>query len=232
MQRYFIETDNQLISGNDAHHIINVMRKKTGDKIIVCNSGVCFLSLIEIKQKEVYYTKLEELPSKIQLQVDIIQGLPKSNKVEEICKTATIFGAQTLIFTPMVRSIAKLSNEDNKIVRYQKIIKEAAELAHRTTLMKLEFKSSLKQINFAEYDLILLADELTRTQTINDYLASVGQGKIAVIIGPEGGIDQKERDYLETLKAKRITLGELILPTELAHIPILTIIYNKLNKSK
>ena len=50
--------------------------------------------------------------------------------------------------------------------------------------------------------------------------------KIAIIIGPEGGIDKKEILQLKEVGAKTITLGQRILRTETASIVVISnIIY-------
>ena len=52
-QRYFLEELNQIITGQDAHHIKKVMRMKTGDEIIVCAQKKCFLASIEINESTI-----------------------------------------------------------------------------------------------------------------------------------------------------------------------------------
>jgi 16S rRNA (uracil1498-N3)-methyltransferase len=46
--------------------------------------------------------------------------------------------------------------------------------------------------------------------------------KIALIIGPEGGISEAERNSLLSKKVIPVTLGHYILPTEIASLYILT----------
>ena len=52
--------------------------------------------------------------------------------------------------------------------------------------------------------------------------------KIAVIIGPEGGIDKEEINALEKNGAKIITLGKRILRTETVALNVLSIIMYEL----
>lgn len=48
--------------------------------------------------------------------------------------------------------------------------------------------------------------------------------KIAIVIGPEGGIDETEIELLETSGAKVVTLGKRILRTETVALQMLSVI--------
>jgi len=58
--------------------------------------------------------------------------------------------------------------------------------------------------------------------TIKKELGQIDNLKIAVIIGPEGGIDKKELEELIKAGAKTITLGKRILRTETASIVVVS----------
>jgi 16S rRNA (uracil1498-N3)-methyltransferase len=138
MQRYFLETFNSKITGQDAHHIKKVMRMHVEDEIIVCHNGHCFLSSIQGLEPEVTYTIKHELKKPKTLNITVIQGQPKHPKSEAVVKYATIFGASEIILTTMQRSIAKIDSDSNKLKRLETIAKEASELAHRFDIPKLK----------------------------------------------------------------------------------------------
>lgn len=230
-QRYFVDEFNHQIIGQDAHHITHVMRMKTGDEIIVCSKRICFLASIEINQHQVNYKTIKVLPSKDLPNITIIQGLPKGNKTEFIVKYATIFGASHLIFTEMNRSIARIDNEDHKLKRLNAIAKEAGELAHRDDLPHISMIKHLMSIDFTSYQKVLLADENCKNAYLQNVLEKVSSSdKIAVIIGPEGGITDKERHELFSKGVTPISLGELIFPTEAASLYVLS--YFSLKKTE
>jgi len=223
MQRYFLQTLNQKITGQDAHHIKKVMRMKVSDSIIVCANGNCFLAEIQSIDDDVTYQIKEALTKPNTWDVTLIQGLPKHPKSEIVMKQATIFGASKIILAGMKRSVSKLENESNKMKRYETIIKEAAELAHRFDVPMLELQKSLKDVDLSSYDLLLLADENEQTKLLKDVIKPDHKHlKIAVIIGPEGGISDEERSYLKKVGCITISLGKLIIPTELASLYVLS----------
>lgn len=230
MQRYFLTELNHEITGQDAHHIINVMRMRSGEEVIICSKGRCFLVELNIQENRVFYKEKKELIKEKELDVTLVQGLPKHPKAEIVTKNATLFGASHITFVPMIRSISKPDNEANKLKRMNLIAKEAAELAHRFDIPDISFSKSIKSIDWSQYDIIVLADENEKTKTLPDALFDVKDiNHIVVVIGPEGGITDQERNYFESIGAINVSLGKNILPTELASIYALT--YFSLKKS-
>jgi 16S rRNA (uracil1498-N3)-methyltransferase len=161
----------------------------------------------------------EKLPTKEVFDVTLIQGLPKGSKIDTVTKYATIFGVSKIIFVEMNRSISKEKNVDNKLKRLETIAKEAAELAHRSNVPSIEFIKSLKEINMKDFNWILVADENEKTTHLTDVISKVHiKEKTALIIGPEGGITDQERNFFKDQKSHFISLGDNILPTEIASL--------------
>ena len=68
-----------------------------------------------------------------------------------------------------------------------------------------------------KYDIVLLAYENEKNTTLKQVLKQIDKKKkikIGIIIGPEGGIAEKEAQLLQNAGAKIITLGNRILRTE------------------
>jgi 16S rRNA (uracil1498-N3)-methyltransferase len=221
-QRYFIEDhafEHKLITGNDAHHIIKVMRMKPNDQMIVCNNNICHMVHITKIDQHVEFAIDEKMPSKEIFDVTLIQGLPKGSKIDIVTKYATIFGVSKIIFVEMNRSISKEKNVDNKLKRLETIAKEAAELAHRSNVPSIEFIKTLKEINMKDFKWILVADENEKTTHLTDIISKAHiKEKTALIIGPEGGITDQERNFFKDQNSHFISLGDNILPTEIASL--------------
>ncbi|SKC46460.1 Ribosomal RNA small subunit methyltransferase E [Acholeplasma oculi] len=218
MQRYFLE--NNEFSKDDLHHILNVMRFKSSDQVEICMQDGCYLSTLKIEQKNVSFEIIEKLKEHKSRDIMIIQGLPKGDKMEIVTKYATLFGATSIYFMPMKRSIAKLSNEDHKLNRFIKISKEAAELSKRQRIPHIDFIKSVKELNTEGYVMFLL-DEEEKNYTLDQAIQAYPNEKVLCIIGPEGGIDGTERKMFLDMGVIPLSLGNYIFPTELAHIPFL-----------
>jgi 16S rRNA (uracil1498-N3)-methyltransferase len=221
-QRYFLsknDFENKSITTDDKHHILKVMRMKSDDLIEVCYLKTCYVVKLIINEQFINYEIVEKLDHRKSVDVTLIQGLPKGNKIDFISKYATMFGVSNIFFVQMDRSIAKEKNSDSKIKRLHLIAKEAAELAHRFDIPDIRFFKSIKDIDFNMFDLVLLADENEKSKMIQDVINVKDlDKKIALIIGPEGGITDNERAFFNRKKAHIISLGDNILTTEIAAI--------------
>ena len=126
------------ISGDDFHHIKNVLRLKKGEEVYICdeNETKYYSKLVDYKDTEAEFEILYKFNNNSELPVDITlyQGLPKQDKMELIVQKSTELGALTIVPTIMDRCIVKLTENDfdKKIDRWQKIAKEAARTMWKT----------------------------------------------------------------------------------------------------
>lgn len=242
MQRYFLKNnqfdkDLALITGDDAHHMSRVMRMAIGDQVIVCNEDKsCYYATIkQIKDQEIEVTldSMIEAQTELPIEVTIAQGLPKGDKFEWVIQKATECGASEFIPLEMERSVVKLDAKKagKKIERWNKIAKEAAEQSHRQMVPTVTSVQTLKQLlaQASQYDICLFAYEETAKQgelaQLKQTLSTIeNHKKLLVIVGPEGGISEKEEVLLLESGFKPCALGPRILRTETAPIYILSAI--------
>ncbi|MFJ8063057.1 16S rRNA (uracil(1498)-N(3))-methyltransferase [Psychrobacillus sp. NPDC096426] len=233
MQRYFtnepLEENNTVtISGEDAHHMIQVMRMSSGDEVYVVAGGKTYtMTIIEGTSKSVLLQIKEthEQSNEMPVKVSIVCGLPKGDKLELITQKATELGMHTLYPLEAKRSIVKWDKQKNekKIARLQKIAKEAAEQSHRSFIPLIHKPISLTELLeiSKSYDVKFVADEedakLIKRQKFADQLKKVyDKQSILIVFGPEGGLDRQEVQLLLENKFQPIALGPRILRTETA----------------
>ena len=239
MQRYFINTSaikqNQvIISGQDYHHIKNVMRMKPGDQVFVCTEkeNSYLVEITGFSDNKVILTIVEERNEQVELplEITIAQGVIRREKTEEVIRRISELGANFYLPVMMERSLVKIKEQDQKKTnRYQMIAKEASEQSQRTRIMKIEEPVSFAELLklFENYDLCLVAyEELGRAKDYNlkKILRSFTGKSIIVIIGPEGGFSPQEIKLLQNTKAKFIGLGPRILRTETAPLYVMSVI--------
>lgn len=242
MQRYFLKNHQfdgakvKLID-EDAHHIARVMRMVVGDQIIVCNEDkeCYYLNLTSVTPDEVtgeIQEKIEKY-TELPIEVTIAQGLPKGDKFEWVIQKATECGAAHFMPVSMERCVVKLDakKEVKKVERWGKIAKEAAEQSHRQQVPVVHSVQSFKA--FLElskrYDYCLFAYEETAKQgelaQLKQTLTEIKPGdSLLILVGPEGGISEKEVVLLEEQGFKPCALGPRILRTETAPIYALSAI--------
>lgn len=231
------------ITGNDVNHIKNVLRKKVGDQLIICNINnkkdyLCDILKIDDKKIECKLKKELENNAESNIKVTIMQGLPKADKMELIIQKSVELGVYDITPIEMKRCVVKLNEKDKqkKIQRWKKIAEVASKQCQRNIIPKINNITNVKNICnlFKEYDIVLVAYENEKNNLIKQELKKIKENnkkeeiKIAIIIGPEGGIEQEEVDLFKKYKAKVITLGKRILRTETVALNVLSIIMYEL----
>lgn len=247
MPKFFIK-NNQVkgeyidITGDDVNHIKNVLRLKIDDCIQVCNSDTgnnYKAQIVSVEKSNIKCSIIEKLNSTVEsnVYIHILQGLPKADKMELIIQKCTELGVQEITPVNMERSIVKLNPKDEtkKIQRWQKIAEVAAKQSGRDKITQINNIVKFKDIFnvLKDYDTFLVAYEKEKENTLKKELIKlkeVTSPKIAVLIGPEGGIDDEEIKILKTNNTKIITLGKRILRTETAPLAISSIIQYELEK--
>ena len=231
------------IVGKDVNHIKNVLREKVGDELIICNSSkeqnyLC--EIIGISEESIKCKIIKTLENNVEsnIKVTIMQGLPKADKMELVIQKSVELGVYDIIPIEMKRCVVKLTDKDKpkKIQRWQKIAEVAAKQCGRDRIPKIETIINVKNIcNLLEkYDIVLVAYENEKENTLKHELKKIKEKsekqeiKIAIIIGPEGGIAPEEVEQLKKDGAKSITLGKRILRTETVALNVLSIIMYEL----
>ncbi len=226
------------ILGEDVKHIVNVLRLKKDDEIQICNAetNVNYIANIINIDKQFVECKIKNIKNstaETNIDITLFQGLPKADKMEYIIQKNVELGVKYIVPVAMERSIVHLDTKttSKKIERWQKISEIAAKQSGRDLIPKIENVVNIKNICevIPNYDIVLVAYENETENTLKTELKKIknfNNLKIAIIIGPEGGIDKKELDKLVTAGAKTITLGKRILRTETASIVVISnIIY-------
>lgn len=228
MQRYFIKNKDMLLEESDIRHIKKVMRMNINEKIEVVYNNK--LHICEITSLEPFNIKvIEELDEdkKTKIELTVAVALVKEQKMDLILQKLTELGVSRIIPVSMERSIVKLDKErfNKKKVRWESICKEASEQSKRTNIPIIEDIKSIKDLTKEDADLKLVASTKEKEKLLNYYLQSIEDcAKIIMVIGPEGGISDKEEDILVSNGYNRVSFGNLIFRVETATIYVASII--------
>lgn len=238
-----IEGNTIIIQNEDVNHIKNVLRAKVEDTIDICDcitSKNYICKIEQIEEKHIYCQIIEEIESHVEshIQVSVFQGLPKADKMELVIQKSVELGVYDITPIEMKRCVVKLNEKDKikKIQRWQKIAEGAAKQSGRDRIPVVHPIVNVKTLceSIKEYDLVLVAYENEKVNTLKQELKKIKRDKdktmkIAIVIGPEGGIDSEEIAKLEENQAKIITLGNRILRTETVALNMLSIIMYELD---
>ena len=232
MKRIFLKkiTDELTISGDEANHLARSLRVKRGDKITaVDGAGNCaVIEFVDFDKGTITAKRVGEL-QKVVVEKKIILAdcFPKQNRFDNIIEKATELGVEKIQPLISERTIAR--PRDNKLERWQRIAKEAAEQCARDTIPEIEnvrkLDDWLKEITpLDEETLFLFCWELEQETTVREILSVNINKNIIVLIGPEGGFSEREVSEIKAAGGISVSLGKRILKTDTAAISVLAMI--------
>ena len=239
MFRFFVDASQVsgkelTISGGDVNHIKNVLRMKPRDEVeaVLPDSRIATCSLRELSDDEIVADVLfvEESGVELPNQITLYMGLPKFDKMELVIQKAVELGAYRIVPVSMKRTVVKFDPKKAKakVARWQAIAEAAAKQSKRAYIPEIgdvvTYAEALREAGTLDHVLVPYecAEDITKTREI---ISGIRSGEsVAVFIGPEGGIDEREIEAAAEAGAKMITLGRRILRTETAAISTLAIL--------
>lgn len=205
-----------VIDGNSAHYLLNVMRLKVGDPILLFdNLSGEWLAVVADTAKRSLTLRIERQTRAIEQVPDLwLCFAPvKKARLDWIIEKATELGVARLQPVITERTIVERIKQE----RLEAQIVEACEQCGRTALPTLAEPVKLPQLlkDWPADRALLFADEAGGVP-----LAEVAApAPAAILTGPEGGFTARERDMLVThASVHRIALGPRILRAETAAI--------------
>jgi 16S rRNA (uracil1498-N3)-methyltransferase len=228
--RFFIEGQHRrgdvvAFARDDVHRIVDVLRKRDGDRVVVVDSASReFVASLAIDGDRVQGRLDEETPSRAvesPRTITLAQAIPKGQKFDFVVEKATELGVARIVPLETSRSIAEASA--HKLERWRKLARSAAQQSGRTTIPEIvepiAFGSLLTFVH--EFDAALFAWELA-TNSLRATLAEIADRRnVLVIVGPEGGFSHAEADAAVAAGTRPVSLGPRILRTETAPLVIL-----------
>ena len=228
MNRFFVRpediSDNSAtIAGEDVKHIAKVLRMQCGDRVMLSDGcGYEYTAEIaDISRERVELRLLDKRPchAEPKRRITLYQGLPKAGKMELIIQKCVELGINAIVPVAAERSVVRVKPGEYgaKRTRYQRIAYEAAKQSGRGIIPHIGELTTFKIADMSPYDLILIAYEDEHKTGLKEVLrANMGAESIAVIIGPEGGLEVSEVESLIDRGGRAVSLGRRILRTETA----------------
>ena len=216
------------LNKDQAHYIFSVMRKSIGETILIFdgNNGEWEASIEEISKKSgvlfcIKQTKPQIMPPDLWLFFSPL----KKVRTDFIVEKATELGVAKII--PVQ---TEHTNADRiKLTRLSAHAIEAAEQCGGTYIPKIEELQKINEVleNFPLDRSLLFCDEKLQASEIN--FENLKKGKWAILVGPEGGFSEIERNYLKGLKFTfSISLGPRILRADTAAVTAISLWQNYL----
>ena len=207
------------VEGNQAHYLIRVMRAGPGKPVILCDdvTGEWACEVVEAAKRHVLLEPKTHLrPREPVPDFWLCPALLKKDRFDLVLEKASELGVDAI--RPLItrRCVADALNPE----RARTIVTEAAEQCARTALPHLTDPVPLAKLlqDWPEDRILFFADELGGAPAAKQFAAH-REKPCGLVVGPEGGFDDAERDAIRAMQqARPVTLGPRILRGETAAI--------------
>jgi len=221
------------ITGDDARHIVTVLRKKKGDVIkVALPDNLLYKAKITTAGKDKVIATLKWKPLLAQKQaVDFALALSicKPSVMEITLQKAVELGVNSFIPIVTAKSLPKTLS-DNKLARLKKIAHESYKQSGRANQIKICKPITIDELPSADFRIVLWEDETKETlkEVLQNYK---GKPKsLLAIVGPTAGFVKSEVEKLKETGFKTARCGSLIMRAETAGIALVAILNYHFNR--
>ena len=224
--RFFVDAvdgDRVQLGKDDSHHLLRVMRAENGAPFVVLAGGMeydCRLLGAEDGRAVGQVLSMSTAGGEPPVRITLFQGMAKGEKMETVIQHGTEIGMTEFVPVQTARAVVKLEPKKaaERVERWQRIAREAAEQCRRGAVPHVAPVASWKEAvgRAPQFDLALVPWEEGGEPLRAVLGAHPDARRVAVFIGPEGGLSQEEVDLAREQGAIAVTLGPRILRTETA----------------
>ena len=213
----------------DANHAIRVLRIGTGE-IFNLSDGLGAWSQVQVLTVAKKSMQIKVLETGYQDPLDthftVIQAIPKGDRIKESIEMCTEGGADRIVMWKASRSIGK---SDDKIEKLQTTAREASKQSRRFRIPEVIGVATTNAVvdQIAQADLAIVFHE-SATMKVSEIVAP-GCKKVAIIIGPEGGLTEDEIDTFAAAGAKVALMGRPVLRSAHAGLAALSAVNTALS---
>ncbi len=216
---FVLEQDQRAtIDGPQAHYLLRVMRAAPGDAVILCDdvTGEWAAEVVEAGKRDLILQVVRRLRAREDApDLWLCAALLKKDRFDLVLEKATELGIGRIAPVLTRRCVADRLNPE----RARHMVVEAAEQCARTALPDLAEPVRLEALlrDWPEGRTLFFADEQGGAPATEAFARDAGPA--AILIGPEGGFDDAEREAVRAHgQSRAISLGPRILRAETAAI--------------
>jgi 16S rRNA (uracil1498-N3)-methyltransferase len=211
-----------------AQHVGKALRLKAGDVLTVFDGrGGEYEATIQRIEKDRVDVKLgawRDVEAEAQLQIGLVQGLPEADKMDWIIQKSVELGVAWVQPVICERSVVRLSGERaaRREAHWRRVAIAACEQTGRNRVPEVR-----PTLGFLSW----IATPATTTRWMlaprEPALSSMGrpEGPLELVVGPEGGLSDRERELALSQGCVAVGLGSRVLRTETAPIAALAAIH-------
>lgn len=215
---------------NASRHVAKVLRLSAGAvlRLFDGQGGEYSATIAEVSKREVIVTVGEHITLEVEspLTVTLAQGVSKGERMDFTIQKAVELGVNRIVPLDTERSVVNLKGDrlDKKLEHWRGVIISACEQCGRNTIPELLPMHSLG----SWLDVPLNGTGLLLDHRANSTVSELNiKGTVTLLIGPEGGLSEKERFQAYAAGYTGLRLGPRVLRTETAAMTALAALQSR-----
>jgi 16S rRNA (uracil1498-N3)-methyltransferase len=216
------------LSPEAAQHVAKALRMKAGDALVVFDGRggeyEATIQRIEKDRVDVKTGAWREADLEAPLAVGLVQGVPEADKMDWIIQKATELGVAWIQPVTCERSVVRLSGERaaRRESHWQRVAIAAAEQCGRSRVP--DVRPTLAFVTW------VAQDERHARWLLDPHGPPMAgraapQGPFELVVGPEGGLSERERDLALSRGGESVGLGPRVMRTETVSVAALAAIH-------
>jgi 16S rRNA (uracil1498-N3)-methyltransferase len=213
------------LSDDAANHIAKALRLAAGDPLVVFDGRggeyEAVILRVDRGRVDVKTGAFRDVERESPVEVGLVQGLPEADKMDWILQKAVELGVAWVQPVVCDRSVVRLSGDRaaRRQAHWHRVMIAACEQCGRNRIPTLEPTLAFR-------DWAAQAPEARRWMLSPGAEASLvaqprPDGPVQLLVGPEGGLSEREIDIALTIGFKPLSLGPRILRAETAPLAAL-----------
>ena len=242
MPRFYIppfawNPDRLALDSAEAHHAVDVLRMKEGDRATVFNGegSEAEVEFAKVGRQGVELRRLSvHKAPPLACRVTLGQAIPKGKNMELILEKATELGAAEIVPLLSERTVVRgtEAEHERKQHKWQRTVVEACKQCGQNWVPRVHPARTPKAFfeSGAKYDLLLIASLQADARSLKERLAEFGgrPKSVLILVGPEGDFTPAEIALAKSHGCRALTLGSIILRTETAALYCLSVLNHEL----
>lgn len=229
--------DTGTLDGPEGHHAATVQRLKVGERLILADGcgGTAYAEVLAVGRGSVEFRIADRLFTPAHdPRLVVVQGIAKGDRGELAVQAMTEIGVDEIVPWAASRSVAQWRGDRGVKARdkWVSTAREAAKQARRPWLPTVggspdsTTKEVAARLGSAGAAFVLYEEAAERLTTAK----LPPDGEIVLVVGPEGGISDAERDAFVAAGASAVRLGSEVLRTSTAGVAALSVLSARLGR--
>lgn len=216
------------LDADAAQHVAKSLRLKAGDALVVFDGRggeyEATIQRIDRDRVDVKLGAFRDAGRESALELGLVQGLPEADKMDWIIQKATELGVAWIQPVTCERSVVRLTGDRaaRREAHWQRVAIAASEQCGRTRIPEVR-----PTLAFSHW--LATPARVPRWMLSPDGEAlatrAAAPSPLELVVGPEGGFSERERELLAHAACERVCIGPRVLRTETAPLAALAAIH-------